>query len=71
MARKNVQEVQENRDVDRAQSLVSRVRGLSRSESAAALRRRASEIGVSLHAAALAVLASSPVDDLLVDAPRD
>jgi|1186.fasta_scaffold1119698_1 hypothetical protein len=65
MAGKDPHEQQTSRDVHRAQSLVSRVRGLSSDESARALRHRASQSGISLHAAALAVL-SAPTDDLLL-----
>ena len=73
MAGKDLREQQTSRDVHRAQSLVSRVRGLSTDESARALRRRASQAGISLHAAALAVLSASPTDDLLLgrSATRD
>jgi hypothetical protein len=39
------------------------------SEAAEALKGRASEVEVSLHAAALAVLATSPTDVLLIDEP--
>ena len=66
MAGKDSHEQQTSRDVHRAQRLVSRVRGLSTDESARALRHRASQSGISLHAAALAVLSASPTDDLLL-----
>jgi hypothetical protein len=69
MARKNPREQQTHRDIQRAQTLVSQVRGLTRDEAAEALKGRASEVEVSLHAAALAVLATSPTDVLLTDAP--
>jgi hypothetical protein len=71
MVGKSPHEQQTSRDVHRAQSLVSRVRGLDPDESAEALRHRASRSGISLHAAALAVLSASPTDELLLPAMRD
>lgn len=67
MSRKTPREQQAQRDIGRARTLVSRVRGLSPDEAADALESRASQVNVSLHAAALAVLASSPTDELLTD----
>jgi hypothetical protein len=69
MARTSPREQQTHRDIQRAQTLVSRVRGLTTDAAAEALKGRASEVEVSLHAAALAVLATSPTDKLLTDAP--
>jgi hypothetical protein len=57
---------QASRDVRRAQELVAHVCRLDRARSARELRRRAATSGVSLHAAALAVLATSPTDELLL-----
>ncbi len=71
MVGKSPHEQQTSRDVDRARSLVSRARGLPPDESAEALRRRAAQSGISLHAAALAVLSDSPTDELLLPAMRD
>lgn len=65
MIRRSPQEQQEARDVRRAQLLVSQARGLTTNQSASALRARASQTAVSLHAAALAVLATRPTDELL------
>jgi hypothetical protein len=70
MTRDRHHEQQTSRDVHRAEVLVSRVRGMSVDESAGALRRHASACGVSLHAAALSVLATSPTDELLTSSPR-
>jgi hypothetical protein len=67
MSRKSPREQQTQRDIGRAQTLVSQVRGLTPDEAAHALESRASQVQVSLHAAALAVLATSPTDDLLTD----
>lgn len=58
-------ERQTSRDVQRAVSRVSRVRGLTTDESTEALRGRAVRTGVSVHAAALAVMATSPTDELV------
>lgn len=69
MSRKTPRQQQTQRDIGRAQTLVSRVRGLTPDEAAVALESRASQVQVSLHAAALAVLATSPTDDLLIDGP--
>jgi hypothetical protein len=68
MVGKSPLEQQLSRDVRRAESLVSRARGLSTDESARALRHRALTSGISLHAAALAVL-SAPTDELLLGPP--
>lgn len=67
MGRRNPREQQAHRDIERARTLVSRRRGLSAQEAADALHGRATEVRVSLHAAALAVLATSPIDELLSD----
>ncbi len=69
MGRSSAHEQQTNRDVERAVALVSRVRGLTTSQSTDALRDRASHTGVSVHAAALAVLATRPTDELLTGPP--
>jgi hypothetical protein len=71
MAGKSPHEQQTSRDVHRAETLVSDVRGLSTDEGARALRRRAAQCGVSLHAAALAVLSASPTDELLLGRSPD
>jgi AmiR/NasT family two-component response regulator len=70
MVGKSPHDQQTSRDVHRAEGLVSRVRGLSTDESAEALRERACESGISLHAAALAVLSTSPTDELLLARAR-
>jgi len=69
MGRGNPYERQTSRDVQRAVALVSRVRGLTADESVEALEERATHTGVSIHAAALAVMATSPTDELLIDRP--
>jgi hypothetical protein len=66
MARMTSDELQTRREIRRAEALVSSVRGLDTDRGAAALRHRATAEGVSLHAAALAVLATEPTDRLLV-----
>jgi hypothetical protein len=71
MSGKSPHEQQTSRDVRRAESLVSRVRGVSTDEGAEALRHRASESRISVHAAALAVLSDSPTDELLLPTMRD
>jgi hypothetical protein len=65
MARSNPEERQTEREIQRAAALVSTVRGLDTDQSADALRDHAAAQGVSLHAAALAVLATEPTDRLL------
>lgn len=60
---------QSEADVRRAQRLVATTRGCTLREGADALRARATDLGVSLHAAALAVLTARPVDPLLHDQP--
>jgi hypothetical protein len=67
---KSPHELQPSRDVRRAQRLVSRVHGLTTDESAEALRGRAGDCGISVHAAALAVLSASPTDELLLEPSR-
>ncbi len=60
MARKYT-DVQATRDIRRAEELVARQQGREPTDDARAVRDRADSAGVSLHAAALAVLASDPV----------
>ena len=66
MNRKSPDELQTRRDICRAEFLVALVRGLTRDESAEALRYRAAVVGLSIHAAALAVLTPGPIDELLI-----
>jgi len=66
MAHRSPEDLQDRRDIRRAQVLLGLARGLTDTESAEALRRRAAAESVSLHAAALAVLSDSPLDDELV-----
>jgi hypothetical protein len=66
MPRRKSDDPQATRDVRRAQELVAHVCRLDRDRSARELRRRATTSGVSLHAAALAVLATGPTDELLL-----
>jgi hypothetical protein len=65
MAHRSPEDLQDRRDIHRAQVLLGLASGLTDVESAEALRRRAAVESVSLHAAALAVLSDSPVDDEL------
>lgn len=69
MRRRRSHDHQYEADVRRAQHLVATTRGCTLHEGADALRSRASDLGVSLHAAALAVLTTRPVDPLLRDQP--
>jgi hypothetical protein len=71
MSRSRPRDEQTSRDVQRAMALVSEVRRLTTDESGQALRNRAAETGVSVHAAALAVMATSPADDLVTGRPTD
>ena len=63
MAHRSPEDLQDRRDIRRAQVLLGLARGLTDTQSAEALRRRAAAESVSLHAAALAVLSDSPADD--------
>lgn len=63
MAHSSPDDLQDRRDIRRAQVLLGLARGLTGVESAEALRRRAAAEGIPLHAAALAVLTDSPADD--------
>jgi hypothetical protein len=65
MAHRSPEDLQDRRDIHRAQILLGLARGLTDGESAEALRRRAAAESVSIHAAALAVLSDSPMDDEL------
>ena len=69
MARTTPDELQTRRDIRRAEALVASVRGLDPARGGAALRHRAAAEGVSLHAAALAVLSTEPTDELLLVRP--
>jgi hypothetical protein len=56
-------ELQPTRDICRAVFLIALAQGLTRDQSAEVLRYRAAAQGLSLHAAALAVLAPKPTDE--------
>ena len=56
----NRKDLQACRDVYRAEVLLARLRGFTREDAADALNNHASMLGVSLHAAALGVLATTP-----------
>ena len=57
MVRRRADEVRAERDVRRAHALIGRLRGLDASESVAVLHDHAALTGVSVHTAALAVIA--------------
>ena len=69
MARKSPEELQNRRDIRRAEVLLGLARGLTDAESAGALQHRAAVDRISLHAAALAVLSARPTDDLMFTRP--
>ena len=62
-------EPQKRRDICWAEFMLSLASGLAREASVEALRYRAAAAGVSLHAAALAVLSTEPTEQLLMDPP--
>lgn len=62
-------EPQKRRDICWAEFMLSLASGLAREASAEALRYRAAADGVSLHATALAVLSTGPIEQLLIDPP--
>jgi hypothetical protein len=62
-------ELQRRRDICRAEFMLSLASGLARDASVEALRYRAAAAGLSLHAAALAVLSTGPTEQLLIDSP--
>ncbi|GAA4929530.1 hypothetical protein GCM10023204_41520 [Actinomycetospora succinea] len=62
-------DLQKRRDICRAEFMLSLASGLAREASVEALRYRAAAAGVSLHAAALAVLSTEPTEQLLMDPP--
>jgi hypothetical protein len=66
MTRTSVEELRTRRDICQAEFLVALAWGLTRDQSAEALRYRAAAQGLSLHAAALVVLTSKPADEVLV-----
>jgi AmiR/NasT family two-component response regulator len=59
---KRGEEVQADREVERAEGLVAEVFGLGPEQAASALRDEAAATGVSVHAAALAVVANWATD---------
>jgi hypothetical protein len=69
MARRSPEELQDRRDIRRAQVLLGLSRGISSAESAGVLQHRAAVERISLHAAALEVLAAGPTDDLVFTRP--
>jgi len=64
-----MEELQTRQDICRAEFLVALARGLTRDQSAEALRYRAAAEGLSLHAAALAALTPEPTDVVLIARP--
>ena len=66
MTRTSAEELRTRRNICRAEFLVALAWGLTRDQSAEALRYRAAAQGLSLHAAALAVLTPEPTDEGLV-----
>lgn len=59
-------ELQTRQDICRAQFLVALARGLTHEESVEALKYRAAAERLSIHAAALAVLSTDPIDEVLL-----
>jgi hypothetical protein len=71
MVRRRADEVRAERDVRRAHALIGRLRGLSAAESIAVLHDHAALTGVSVHTAALAVIAEwHPTQDRHRRTPR-
>jgi hypothetical protein len=66
MTRTYTEELQTRREICRAEFLVALAQGLTRDQSVEALRYRAAAEGLSVHAAALAVLTPEPTDEVLV-----
>lgn len=62
-------ELQRRREICLAEFMLSLASGLARDASVEALRYRAAAAGVSMHAAALAVLSTAPTEQLLIDPP--
>jgi hypothetical protein len=69
MIHESAVELQSRRDICRAVFLIALAQGLTREQSAEALRYRAAAEGSSLHAAALALLAPKPTDHLPTGQP--
>lgn len=63
MARKDPYAVQDRRDVERAVAQIADRHGLTRAQGTETLGSRATDAGISLHAAALAALSSGPRDE--------
>ena len=66
MSRMSPEALQTRQDICRAEFLVALAQGLTRDAGADALRYRAAAEGLSVHAAALAVLSAEPTDELLI-----
>lgn len=64
MARKNLHDRQDRRDVVRAARMIADAHGLTGAQGFQALGDRAARSGISLHAAALAAVSTSPRDEL-------
>lgn len=64
MARKNPHERQDERDVERAARMIADAQGLTSAQGFHALGDRAVRADISLHAAALAAVSTSPRDEL-------
>jgi len=65
MTRTSTADLQTRRAICQAEFLVALAQGLTRDQSAEALRFRAAAEGMSLHAAALAVLTPEPADEVM------
>jgi hypothetical protein len=69
MTRTSTEELQTRQDICRAEFLVALAQGLTRDQSAEALRYRAAVDQLSLHAAALAVLTPESTDVVSIGRP--
>lgn len=69
MIREDPHEMPRRRDICRAEFMLALASGLAHDASVEALRYRAAAAGVSLHAAALAVLSTEPTEQLLIESP--
>lgn len=70
MARKSPEQLQNRRDIRRAEVLLGLARGLTGAESAGMLQHRAATECISLHAAALEVLAAGPTGEPAFTRPQ-
>jgi hypothetical protein len=64
MTRRDPHDLRDRRDIERAVRVIADEHGLTGAQGSCTLSRRAEDAGISVHAAALAALSTTPRDEL-------